>query len=48
MTRVRADEFDAAAARTTMDADPGFGLAPDHVVGQMLAHRLRSARVCWI
>ena len=45
MTRVRADEFDAAAVRMTMDADPSFGFALDHFVGQMLAHRLFSARV---
>ncbi|MFF9012873.1 Crp/Fnr family transcriptional regulator [Streptomyces sp. NPDC014870] len=45
MTRVRADEFDAATVRMMMDADPAFGLALDHFVGQMLAHRLFSARV---
>ncbi|MEK9523345.1 Crp/Fnr family transcriptional regulator [Streptomyces sp. NPDC087908] len=45
MTRVRADEFDAATVRMMMDADPGFGFALDHFVGQMLAHRLFSARV---
>ncbi|MFD9031027.1 cyclic nucleotide-binding domain-containing protein [Streptomyces sp. NPDC059567] len=45
MTRVRADEFDAVTVRMMMDADPSFGSALGHVVGQMLAHRLFSARV---
>ncbi|MFE5486343.1 Crp/Fnr family transcriptional regulator [Streptomyces sp. NPDC056527] len=45
MTRVRADEFDATTIRILMDADPSFGSALGHVVGQMLAHRLFSARV---
>ncbi|HEY9368542.1 cyclic nucleotide-binding domain-containing protein [Streptomyces sp.] len=45
MTRVRADEFDAATVRMMMDADPSFGFALDHFVGQLLAHRLFSARV---
>ncbi|MFC8208567.1 MULTISPECIES: cyclic nucleotide-binding domain-containing protein [Streptomyces] len=45
MTRVRAHEFDAATVRMLMDADPSFGFALDHFVGQMLAHRLFSARV---
>jgi hypothetical protein len=45
MTRVRADEFDAMTIRMMMDADPAFGSALGHVVGQMLASRLFSARV---
>ncbi|MFJ3581985.1 Crp/Fnr family transcriptional regulator [Streptomyces sp. NPDC090127] len=45
MTRVRADEFDSAAVRMLMDADPRFGSALDHFVGRLLAHRLVSARV---
>ncbi|MFE0130662.1 cyclic nucleotide-binding domain-containing protein [Streptomyces sp. NPDC059037] len=45
MTRVRADEFDAPTVRRMMDADPSFGFALGHFVGQMLAHRLFSARV---
>ncbi|MFB7835125.1 Crp/Fnr family transcriptional regulator [Streptomyces sp. NPDC056056] len=45
MTRVRAHEFDAATVRMLMDSDPGFGFTLDHFVGQMLAHRLFSARV---
>ncbi|MFE3389987.1 hypothetical protein [Streptomyces anulatus] len=44
MTRVRVHEFDASTVRMMMDADPGFGLALDHFVGQILAHRLFSAR----
>lgn len=38
-------KIDAATARMLMDADPVFGLASDHLVGQMLAHRLFSTRV---
>ncbi|MFG2867304.1 Crp/Fnr family transcriptional regulator [Streptomyces sp. NPDC048338] len=45
MTRVRAYEFEAATVRRLMDADPSFGSALGHFVGQMLAHRLVAARV---
>ncbi|MCX4966110.1 cyclic nucleotide-binding domain-containing protein [Streptomyces sp. NBC_00654] len=45
MTRVRAYEFDAATVRMMMDADPRLGSALGHVVGQVLAQRLVSARV---
>ncbi|MFB7462326.1 cyclic nucleotide-binding domain-containing protein [Streptomyces sp. NPDC056224] len=42
---VRAHEFDAAAVRTMMEADTGFGSAMGRWVGQVLAHRLVAARV---
>ncbi|MCC0094056.1 cyclic nucleotide-binding domain-containing protein [Streptomyces flavotricini] len=42
---VRAHEFDAAAVRSMMEADPRFGSAMDHWVGQVLARRLVAARV---
>ncbi|MEU0632026.1 cyclic nucleotide-binding domain-containing protein [Streptomyces sp. NPDC005989] len=45
MTPVRTHEFDAATVRMTMDADPAFGSAIGHWVGQVLAHRLQAARV---
>ncbi|MFI8287539.1 cyclic nucleotide-binding domain-containing protein [Streptomyces sp. ms191] len=45
MTRVRAYEFDAMTVRMMMDADPHLGSALGHLVAQMLAHRLDSARV---
>ncbi|AKL64457.1 MULTISPECIES: cyclic nucleotide-binding domain-containing protein [Streptomyces] len=45
MTPVRTHEFDAAAVRMMMDADPAFGSAIGHWVGQVLAHRLLSARI---
>ncbi|GLW03085.1 cyclic nucleotide-binding domain-containing protein [Streptomyces lavendulae] len=45
MTPVRTDEFDAAAVRMMMDADPAFGSAIGHWVGQVLAHRLLAARI---
>ncbi|MEU6896161.1 cyclic nucleotide-binding domain-containing protein [Streptomyces sp. NPDC046557] len=45
MTPVRTDEFDAAAVRTLMDADPAVALAMWHWVGQVLAHRLVSAQI---
>ncbi|MEW2582932.1 Crp/Fnr family transcriptional regulator [Streptomyces virginiae] len=44
-TPVRAYEFDAARVRMLMDADPDFGSALGHWVGQVLAHRLQAARV---
>jgi CRP-like cAMP-binding protein len=45
MTPVRTHEFDALAVRTMMDADPAFGSAVGHWVGQVLAHRLHAARI---
>ncbi|MFJ3922945.1 hypothetical protein [Streptomyces sp. NPDC090022] len=46
MTPVRAYEFDAAwRVRRLMDADPDFGPALGHWVGQVLAHRLQAARI---
>ncbi|MEN8654261.1 cyclic nucleotide-binding domain-containing protein [Streptomyces sp. 21So2-11] len=45
MTPVRTHEFDAATVRIMMDADPAFGSAMGHWVGQVLAHRLVSARI---
>ncbi|MEV7414526.1 cyclic nucleotide-binding domain-containing protein [Streptomyces sp. NPDC089919] len=45
MTPVRAYEFDAERVRMLMDADPGFGSALGHWVGQVLAHRLQAARI---
>ncbi|NXY93022.1 cyclic nucleotide-binding domain-containing protein [Streptomyces sp. BR123] len=45
MTPVRAYEFDAARVRTLMDADPVFGSAVGHWVGQVLAHRLQATRI---
>ncbi|MFH7598961.1 cyclic nucleotide-binding domain-containing protein [Streptomyces racemochromogenes] len=45
MTPVRAYEFEAEPVRVLMDADPGFGSAVGHWVGQVLAHRLQAARV---
>ncbi|MFJ3636007.1 Crp/Fnr family transcriptional regulator [Streptomyces sp. NPDC090112] len=45
MTPVRAHEFDAVGVRALMDADPAFGSALGHWVGQVLAHRLQAARV---
>ncbi|MFI1280909.1 cyclic nucleotide-binding domain-containing protein [Streptomyces sp. NPDC020858] len=45
MTPVRTHEFDAATVRTMMDTDPAFGSAMGHWIGQVLAHRLVSARV---
>ncbi|MEU2671227.1 cyclic nucleotide-binding domain-containing protein [Streptomyces sp. NPDC007164] len=44
MTHVRTHEFDAATVRMAMDADPAFGSAIGHWVGQVLAHRLQAAR----
>ncbi|MFD5144003.1 Crp/Fnr family transcriptional regulator [Streptomyces sp. NPDC058401] len=45
MTPVRTDEFDAAAVRALMDSDPVLTSAMWQWVGQVLAHRLVSARV---
>ncbi|MFF2324562.1 MULTISPECIES: Crp/Fnr family transcriptional regulator [unclassified Streptomyces] len=45
MTPVRTHEFDAAAVRMMMDADPAFGSAVGHWVGQVLAHRLQATRI---
>ncbi|MFJ8827740.1 Crp/Fnr family transcriptional regulator [Streptomyces sp. NPDC102467] len=44
MSPVRAWEFDAVAVRAMCDCDPAFGQAIAQWVGQVLAHRLRSAR----
>ncbi len=44
MTPVRAYEFDAAAVRMLMDADPAFGSALGHWVGRVLAMRLQQTR----
>lgn len=44
MTPVRAYEFDAAAVRMLMDADPAFGSAIGHWVGRVLAMRLQQTR----
>ncbi|GGP81962.1 hypothetical protein GCM10010215_04030 [Streptomyces virginiae] len=44
MTPVRAYEFDAAAVRMLMDADPAFGSAVGHWVGRVLAMRLQQTR----
>ncbi|MET7916657.1 cyclic nucleotide-binding domain-containing protein [Streptomyces avermitilis] len=43
-TPVRAYEFDAVAVRAMCQEDPALGLAVAHWVGEILAHRLRSAR----
>ncbi|WP_326763896.1 cyclic nucleotide-binding domain-containing protein [Streptomyces sp. NBC_01591] len=45
MTPVRTHEFDAATIRMMMDADPAFGSAIGHWVGQVLAHRLQATRI---
>ncbi len=44
MTPVRAYEFDGAAVRMLMDADPAFGSAIGHWVGRILAVRLQQTR----
>ncbi|MFJ3878982.1 Crp/Fnr family transcriptional regulator [Streptomyces sp. NPDC090077] len=44
MTPVRAYEFDGAAVRMLMDADPAFGSAIGHWVGRVLAVRLQQTR----
>ncbi|MFL1897782.1 Crp/Fnr family transcriptional regulator [Streptomyces tauricus] len=43
-TPVRAYEFDAAAVRALCRNDPAFGMTIAQWVGDVLAHRLRSAR----
>ncbi|MFJ8006935.1 cyclic nucleotide-binding domain-containing protein [Streptomyces fagopyri] len=43
-TPVRAYEFDATAVRAMCHDDPALGLAVAEWVGDILAHRLRSAR----
>ncbi|EGX54805.1 regulator protein [Streptomyces zinciresistens K42] len=43
-TPVRAYEFDAAAVRSMCRDDPALGQAVSQWVGDVLAHRLRSAR----
>ncbi|ELS54718.1 cyclic nucleotide-binding domain-containing protein [Streptomyces viridochromogenes] len=43
-TPVRAYEFDATAVRTMCREDPAMGHAVTQWVGEVLAHRLRSAR----
>lgn len=45
MTPVRTHEFDAAAVRMMMDADPAFGSAIGHWVGRVLAMRLQQTRI---
>ncbi|MFB7012708.1 MULTISPECIES: cyclic nucleotide-binding domain-containing protein [unclassified Streptomyces] len=45
MTPVRTHEFDAATVRMMIDADPVFGSAVGHWVGQVLAHRLQATRI---
>ncbi|MER6562261.1 cyclic nucleotide-binding domain-containing protein [Streptomyces sp. NPDC001027] len=44
MTPVRAYEFDATAVRSMCRDDPALGQEVGQWVGQVLAHRLRSAR----
>ncbi|UXY31846.1 cyclic nucleotide-binding domain-containing protein [Streptomyces sp. HUAS TT20] len=41
---VRAYEFDAVAVRSMCQDDPAFGFAVAQWVGDIVAHRLRSAR----
>lgn len=43
-THVRAYEFDATTVRLMCREDPALGLAVSQWVGEVLAHRLRSAR----
>lgn len=43
-TPVRAYEFDATAVRSLCQDDPALGRAVTQWVGEVLAHRLRSAR----
>ncbi|WP_019072591.1 Crp/Fnr family transcriptional regulator [Streptomyces hokutonensis] len=43
-TPVRAWEFDATAVRTLCKDDPAFGMTVAQWVGDIVAHRLRSAR----
>ncbi|MFJ8114257.1 cyclic nucleotide-binding domain-containing protein [Streptomyces sp. NPDC096132] len=44
-TPVRAYEFDATAVRSMCQDDPALGNEVSQWVGQVLAHRLRSARI---
>lgn len=44
-TPVRAYEFDATAVRLMCQEDPALGSAVAQWVGDVLAHRLRSARI---
>ncbi|MFC4505261.1 MULTISPECIES: Crp/Fnr family transcriptional regulator [Streptomyces] len=44
MTPLRAYEFDATAVRSMCQDDPALGNDVSQWVGQVLAHRLRSAR----
>ncbi|MER6628943.1 cyclic nucleotide-binding domain-containing protein [Streptomyces sp. NPDC000987] len=44
VTPLRAYEFDASAVRELCHKDPVFGLAIAEWVGQVVAHRLRTAR----
>ncbi|WP_427924207.1 Crp/Fnr family transcriptional regulator [Streptomyces sp. cg40] len=43
-TPVRAWEFDATAVRALCEEDPAFGMTVSQWVGDIVAHRLRSAR----
>lgn len=43
-TPLRAYEFDATVVRALCQADPEFGLSVAQWVGDVLAHRLRTAR----
>lgn len=43
-TPVRAYEFDATAVRAQCQSDPAFGMTVTQWVGDVLGHRLRSAR----
>ncbi|WP_327692284.1 MULTISPECIES: cyclic nucleotide-binding domain-containing protein [unclassified Streptomyces] len=43
-TPVRAYEFDAVAVRTMCKEDPAFGETVARWVGEVVAHRLRTAR----
>jgi CRP-like cAMP-binding protein len=43
-TPVRAWEFDATAVRALCTEDPAFGMTVSQWVGDIVAHRLRSAR----
>ncbi|MBK3576422.1 cyclic nucleotide-binding domain-containing protein [Streptomyces sp. MBT65] len=43
-TPVRAWEFDATAVRTLCKDNPAFGMTVSQWVGDIVAHRLRSAR----
>ncbi|MFB6876942.1 hypothetical protein [Streptomyces sp. NPDC056323] len=45
MTPVLTHEFDAETVLMAMDADPAFGSAVGHWVGQVLADRLQATRI---